>query len=47
MRNDVAMKYDWDAPPHPAPRPKNIIIGYSITLLIGAILLILPIILLT
>lgn len=47
MRNEVAMKYDWDAPLDPAPRSKNLIVGYSITFIIGAILLILPIILLT
>lgn len=44
MRSDVAMKYEWDSPLDPAPRSRNIIVGYSITLIIGAILLILPLI---
>jgi hypothetical protein len=44
MRSEVGMKYDWDAPLDPAPRSKNVIVSYSITFIIGAILLILPLI---
>jgi hypothetical protein len=44
MRNKSAMRYDWDAPLDPAPRSKNLIVGYSITFIVGAILLVLPLI---
>lgn len=44
MRSKTAMKYDWDAPLDPAPRSKNLIVGYSITFIVGAILLVMPLI---
>lgn len=44
MRSKTAMKYDWDAPLDPAPRSKNLIGGYSITFIVGAILLVFPLI---
>jgi hypothetical protein len=41
------MKYDWDTPLDPPPRSKNIILGYTITFIVGSLLLILPLLFLT